>query len=708
MNFLEENARVNTKKDGFYNLEADQIAVELFYNHVLQNSNIDESSYKQLKKLIDEGYIKDFIEIYGDDNIKKICSNVNKHVKKNPKKYESFMQISKFYRDYALKTGDNKKYLEHWHNRILHLVLDIYTNKKNKIYDSYREILDSFELIYDGIYQPATPTFLNAGKVQSGEKVSCFLLEVDDSLNSINFNINSAMQLSKGGGGVALNLSNLRSRGEPIKGYNNASKGVIPVVKILEDSFNYADQMGQRKGAGAVYLNIFHADILDFINTKKINADEKSRIQTLSLGVLIPDRFFELTKNNEKMFIFKPYSVYKATGISFADIDITKDYDMLVSNDKIEKIEINARDLLLSIVKTQFESGYPYLIFIDNMNKNNPLSEIGRVKMSNLCTEIAQIQKKSVINDYGVGDEINYDINCVLGSLNVVKLMESPNTLEYSIRQAFNFLSLTSDSINIKNAPTVKNGNKLFHSVGLGIMNLHGYYIRNNIMYESDDAKEFLNQLMSIINYYTLYQSNKIAISCRKKFHDFDKSNYSDGSYFDNYLSKIYKNKEYIKYSDYSNDKLKQELPNLEDWEKLMDSVKYHGLYNSYRLCIAPTQSISYLANATQSMFPIVDYIETRTYGNSTTYYPAPYLTKDNMLFYKNVYKTDMRKMIDLVAIAQLHVDQAISTVLYVNSETTKSELMKLYIYAWQKGLKSLYYTRNKNLTIEECLSCGA
>ena len=698
MNYKElallENAKVNQKIDGFYNLEADKKAIEYFENHVKENSDIKDSTYEHMCYLIDKGLIVDFRKSKIKTKLRRICKMVDSYVKKNKKIFESYIQISKFYNDYALKSEDKAVFLEHFHHRCLHTVL--YVLKDNIYNGTIENVFEVFKLMYNQIYQPATPTFLNAGKIKSGELVSCFLLEVDDSLNSIGFNINTSMQLSKGGGGVALNLSNLRGRGATIKGHENASKGVIPVVKILEDSFNYADQMGQRKGAGAVYLNIFHYDIEEFLNTKKINADEKSRIQTLSLGVLVPDVFFKLAKENKEMYVFEPYSVYKETGINFTDLDMTEEYDNLVANVKITKKLLNARDLLTNIAKTQFESGYPYLIYFDNANRDNPLKGLCNIKMSNLCTEIMKIQKKSVINDYSVGDEINYDINCILCSLNIVKLMESKERYK-NIENSFMFLSDTADVVNIKNAPTVKKANDMFKSVGLGVMNLHGYFIKNNIMYESEEAKKFVDSLFEEINYFSIKSSMEKTKITGKEFEGFADSDYI--SRLKN-IGSVYFNK-YIKH-----DKITYNITENE-WLSLERDVDIHGMYNSYRLCIAPTQSISYISNATSSIFPIINHIETRTYGNSTTYYPAPYLTKDNALYYKDVYKTDMYKMLDLVAVAQKHIDQGISTVLYVNNKTTTAELVKLYIYAWKIGLKSLYYTRCKNLTIEECLSCG-
>ncbi|NSX80469.1 ribonucleotide-diphosphate reductase subunit alpha, partial [Streptococcus pyogenes] len=204
--------------------------------------------------------------------------------------------------------------------------------------------------------------------------------QVTDDMNSIGRSINSALQLSRIGGGVGITLSNLREAGAPIKGYAGAASGVVPVMKLFEDSFSYSNQLGQRQGAGVVYLNVFHPDIIAFLSTKKENADEKVRVKTLSLGITVPDKFYELARKNEDMYLFSPYNVEKEYGIPFNYLDITNMYDELVANPKITKTKIKARDLETEISKLQQESGYPYIINIDTANKANPIN--GKIIMS--------------------------------------------------------------------------------------------------------------------------------------------------------------------------------------------------------------------------------------------------------------------------------------------------------------------------------------
>ncbi|AAT70128.1 MULTISPECIES: class 1b ribonucleoside-diphosphate reductase subunit alpha [Bacillus cereus group] len=692
MRHIELNNEITQMQDGFYQLHKDKEALEVFMEEARENTVHFNSVAERMEYMKEHDYYYNVLDEY---NLEEVEEVYNIAYGENFE-FQSYMAASKFYKDYALKTNDQKQYLESYEDRVA--IVSLYLGRGD-----VAKAKQFASMIVKQNYQPATPTFLNAGRSRRGEMVSCFLLEMDDSLNSIGFNINTAMQLSKIGGGVALNLSKLRARGEQIKGIDNAASGVVPVMKLLEDSFSYANQLGQRKGAGAVYLNIFHWDIIEFLDTKKINADEKSRIQSLSIGIIVPSKFFELAEKNEPFHVFAPYTVYKEYGKHLDDIDIDEMYDELMSNPKVKKkpLDISARDMLIKIAMIQLESGYPYLMFKSNANNQHPLKDIGTVKMSNLCTEIFQLQETSEINDYGTDDIIRRDINCNLGSLNIVNVMENKEIRE-AVHAGMEALTAVSDMTIIPNAPTVKKANDELHSVGLGAMNLHGYLAKNKIAYESEEAKEFARTFFMMLNYYSIEKSMEIAKEKGETFKDFDKSDYANGTYFEKYET-----------TDYSpvTEKVQQlfegiHIPTKEDWTSLKEQVQKNGLYNSYRLAIAPTQSISYVQNATSSVMPIVSQIESRTYANATTYYPMPYLSKDTFWYYKSSYDMNQFKLIDLIAEIQEHIDQGISTILYVNSDISTRELARYYIYAHKKGLKSLYYTRTRKLSVEECVAC--
>lgn len=695
MKYIDLNNQVMQRKDGFFQLDKDIEATKEFAKEVKKKMVKFDNTEEKVTWLVENDFYYNVFEQYTMDQVLEIFTSAYSY----EFKFQSFMAISKFYKDYAMKTNDKKKYLEFYEDRVAITALFL---GRGSIKSARRNV----KIMMQQRYQPATPTFLNSGKSRRGEMVSCFLLEMDDSLNSINFNIATSMQLSKIGGGVALNLSKLRGRKESIKGVEGAAKGVMPVMKLLEDAFSYADQMGQRKGAGAVYLNIFHSDVIEFLDTKKINADEKSRIQSLSIGLIIPHVFFDLAVRNEVFHTFLPYTVYKEYGIHLDDMDIDVMYDELVNNKNVIKGEkpMSARDMLTKIATTQFESGYPYIMFKSNANKKHALKDIGQVKMSNLCTEIFQLQETSIIGDYGDFDVIKRDINCNLGSLNIVNVMEHGHGdgFRESVHVGVDMLTAVSDMTSVANAPTVKKANEELHAIGLGAMNLHGYLTKNKIAYESVEALDFANVFFMMLNYYSIERSMEFAQE-KGSFKDFDKSEYAKGTYFSKYINGSYHP---------VTDKVKKlfeniYIPTQEDWSVLAGQVKEHGMYHAYRLAIAPTQSISYIQNATSSIMPIVEHIETRTYGNATTYYPMPFLAPDNMFYYKSAYNIDQFKLIDMVSVIQPHIDQGISTILFVDSNTSTAKLSQYYVYAEVMGLNSLYYTRTKALSIEECTACA-
>lgn len=691
-NHIELNNEVTKRKDnGFFNLEKDQEALKVYLEEIHDKTIYFDSEIERLHYLVDNNFYFNVFAKYSDSDLVEITE----YAKSINFQFASYMSASKFYKDYALKTNDKQQYLEDYNQHVA--IVSMYLANGDK--DQAKQFISA---MVEQRYQPATPTFLNAGRARRGELVSCFLLEVDDSLNSINFIDSTAKQLSKIGGGVAINLSKLRARGEAIKGIKGVAKGVLPVAKSLEGGFSYADQLGQRPGAGAVYLNIFHYDVEEFLDTKKVNADEDLRLSTISTGLIVPSKFFDLAKEGKDFYMFAPHTVKQEYGVTLDDIDLEKYYDDMVANPNVEKKKKDAREMLNTIAQTQLQSGYPYLMFKDNANKVHANSDIGQIKMSNLCTEIFQLQETSIINDYGTEDEIKRDISCNLGSLNIVNVMESQKFRD-SVHTGMDALTVVSDEAKIQNAPGVKKANSELHSVGLGVMNLHGYLAKNKIGYESEEAKDFANIFFMMMNYYSIERSMQIAKERGEKYLDFDKSDYANGKYFEFYTSQEF---------EPQFEKVRElfkgfEIPTAEDWKALQKDVEQYGLYHAYRLAIAPTQSISYVQNATSSVMPIVDQIERRTYGNAETFYPMPFLSPETMWYYKSAFNTDQMKLIDLVSTIQTHVDQGISTILYVNSEISTRELSRLYVYAHHKGLKSLYYTRNKLLSVEECTSCA-
>lgn len=517
-NHIELNNEVTKRReDGFFSLEKDQEALVAYLEEVKDKTIFFDTEIERLRYLVDNDFYFNVFDIYSEADLIEITD----YAKSIPFNFASYMSASKFFKDYALKTNDKSQYLEDYNQHVA--IVALYLANGNKA-----QAKQFISAMVEQRYQPATPTFLNAGRARRGELVSCFLLEVDDSLNSINFIDSTAKQLSKIGGGVAINLSKLRARGEAIKGIKGVAKGVLPIAKSLEGGFSYADQLGQRPGAGAVYLNIFHYDVEEFLDTKKVNADEDLRLSTISTGLIVPSKFFDLAKEGKDFYMFAPHTVKEEYGVTLDDIDLEKYYDDMVANPNVEKKKKNAREMLNLIAQTQLQSGYPYLMFKDNANRVHPNSNIGQIKMSNLCTEIFQLQETSIINDYGIEDEIKRDISCNLGSLNIVNVMESGKFRD-SVHSGMDALTVVSDVANIQNAPGVRKANSELHSVGLGVMNLHGYLAKNKIGYESEEAKDFANIFFMMMNFYSIERSMEIAKERGIKYQDFEKSDYANG-----------------------------------------------------------------------------------------------------------------------------------------------------------------------------------
>ncbi len=697
LGYHELNAMLNLYgPNGEIQFDADREAAhQYFLQHVNNNTVFFHDLEEKLDYLVkNEYYERETLHQYTMNFIRDLFKRA--YAKKF--RFETFLGAFKYYTSYTLKTFDGKRYLERYEDRVCMVALHLARGNEALAEQMVDEIID-------GRFQPATPTFLNAGKRQRGELVSCFLLRIEDNMESIGRSINSALQLSKRGGGVAFALTNIREVGAPIKQIENQSSGVIPVMKLLEDSFSYANQLGARQGAGAVYLHAHHPDINRFLDTKRENADEKIRIKTLSLGVVVPDITFELAKRDEDMYLFSPYDVERVYGMPFSDISVTEKYYEMVDDARIKKTKIKAREFFQTLAEIQFESGYPYIMFEDTVNRANPIE--GKIIMSNLCSEILQVSEPTTYNEDLSYDQVGKDISCNLGSLNIAKTMDSPDfgrTIETAIRT----LSAVSDMSHISSVPSIAKGNDASHAIGLGQMNLHGYLARERVHYGSEEGLDFTNIYFYSVVYHCIRASNLMSIETGRRFAGFEKSKYATGEFFDKYTDQVW---------EPATPRVRElfadvHIPTQEDWRALKASVMEHGIYNQNLQAVPPTGSISYINNSTSSIHPVASKIEIRKEGKlGRVYYPAPYLTNDNLEYYQDAYEIGYEKIIDTYAAATQHVDQGLSLTLFFKDTATTREINKSQIYAWRKGIKTVYYIRLRQLAlegteVEGCVSC--
>lgn len=694
------NAMLNLyDREGRIQFGKDHEAVDAFFAaHVLPNTLTFGSQHERLDYLVKEGYYEArVLNRYDRDFVVTLFEQAHA----SGFRFQTFLGAWKYYTSYTLKTFDGKRYLESFEDRTVMVALTLAQGDETQA----RRLTDE---ILSGRFQPATPTFLNCGKAQRGELVSCFLLRIEDNMESIGRAVNSALQLSKRGGGVAFLLSNLREAGAPIKRIENQSSGVIPVMKMLEDAFSYANQLGARQGAGAVYLHAHHPDILRFLDTKRENADEKIRIKTLSLGVTIPDITFKLAKENAGMALFSPYDIERIYGKAFGDVAISELYDELVADDRIRKKYINARDFFQTLAEIQFESGYPYIMYEDTVNRANPIA--GRINMSNLCSEILQVNSASTYDENLDYADIGKDISCNLGSLNIAHTMDSPDfgrTVETAIRG----LTAVSDMSDIRSVPSVAAGNAASHAIGLGQMNLHGYLAREGIAYGSPEGLDFTNLYFYTVTWHALHTSMMLARERNQRFAGFEQSRYACGDYFTQYVEGNWQPKTEKVRALFARAGIV--LPTREMWQQLREDVMRHGIYNQNLQAVPPTGSISYINHATSSIHPIVSKIEIRKEGKTgRVYYPAPFMTNENLALYQDAYEIGPEKIIDTYAEATKHVDQGLSLTLFFPDTATTRDINRAQIYAWKKGIKTLYYIRLRQLAlegteIEGCVSCA-
>ena len=658
--------------------------------YFLTNINLNTVYFHDLEEKIHymteetQYYRKELFDMYEWDFVKELYKKAYAYKFRFP----SFIGAYKFYTQYALKTFDGSRYLERYEDRVTIVALELAQGDEELAQLYVDEMMT-------GRMQPATPTFSNAGRAFGGALVSCYLLDTQDNLESIMNRISSAAQLSKIGGGVGINITNVRSSLDPIQNVDGVASGVVPYMKVLEDTFSWINQLGTRPGSGAVYISIHHPNVLDVLDTKRENADEKVRIKTLSVGLVVTDLLFEMAKKNDDIYQFSPYDVEKVYGKPFSQISVTDNYQDMVEDPRIKKTKVNARKLFQTIAELQFESGYPYIMFEDNVNRANNTPNIGRIAMSNLCSEILQPQTVSTYHADMSYDEVGMDISCNLASLNIARMMDNAPNFETSVKATVHALTSVSDQSDIAAVPSVQLGNRRSHAIGIGAMNLHGFLGSNHIKYGSFEALDFVNIYFSTVLFYALKASNEIARERKGTFWGFEDSLFATGKYFTPFLNARFSIDDpdegghdlFIKTEKVKNmiESYGLYVPQREDWDKLAQDIKEHGLYNRNLIAVAPTGSISMVNHSTMSIHPIADPITVRKEGKiGRVYWAAPGMTQENVEYFRdNAFDLGARAVIDTYNTAAPYVDQGLAQTLFFKDSATTRDLNRAYGFAW-------------------------
>lgn len=555
----------------------------------------------------------------------------------------------------------------------------------------------------------ATPTLSNAGKATGGQLSSCFIDTVDDSLEGIFDSNTDVARLSKMGGGIGTYLGKVRARGSDIRGHKNTSSGVIPWIRQLNNTAVSVDQLGTRKGAIAVYLDVFHKDILAFLDLKLNNGDERMRAHDIFHGVCIPDLFMETVEKREDWSLFCPHEVRSLFGWGLEDFydeevgagSFREKYAEALAHPDLPRITVPAIDIMKRIMKSQLETGTPYMHYRDTVNRANPNSHRGMIYSSNLCTEIMQNQSPTITESEELVTRDGQTriiitkipgsfVVCNLSSINLARAVPA-DVLERLIPIQVRMLDNVIDINNIE-ILQAQYTNQQYRAIGLGTFGLHHLLALKGIRWESDEAVAYNDRLYEDIAYLTIKASADLAKE-KGAYPAFEGSDWHSGEYF--------VKRGYI-------DEFAESVKESDRWAQLTLQVVQHGIRNGYLLAIAPNGSTSIIAGSTASIDPIYELL---SYEEKTTYKianPAPDLSEKTIWYYKTAFLIDQHWSIKAAAARQRHVDQAMSFNLYVTPDIKASAFLELHIDAWKSGIKSTYYVRSRALTIEECESCAS
>lgn len=672
---------------------AAHVFLEKIYYEASQNRNYNQPGYGDfyllIETLTDLGiYSPLLLEHYSKEEIMELGNAID------PEKDKLFTYIGlRTLYDRYLAKDFYKRTFELPQERFMIIAMTLMINEHpSKRLHLVKEAYWALSHLYMTV---ATPTLANAGK-SVGQLSSCFIDTVDDSLQGIYDSNTDIANVSKSGGGIGVYLGKIRSRGSDIRGFKGVSSGVIPWMKQLNNTAVSVDQLGQRKGAIAVYLDVWHKDIFAFLDAKLNNGDERLRTHDLFTGVCIPDLFMEQVEKRGDWYLFDPHEVRKVMGFSLEDYydeekgngSFREKYFECVNHPSLSKEKVPAIEIMKRIMISQLETGTPFMFYRDEVNRKNANKHAGMIYCSNLCTEIAQNQSATTVEEQYVEDgkivivkKPGDFVVCNLSSINLARAVPD-NVLERLIPIQVRMLD---NVIDLNNIPVLqaKLTNEKYRAIGLGTFGMHHLFALKEITWESDEAVQFVDQLYEKIAYLTIQSSMELAKE-KGAYPLFKGSEWDTGRYFEirGYTSK--------------------------KWQELKEKVQTFGIRNSYLMAVAPNASTSIIAGSTASIDPIFQKVYSEEKKDYKIPVTVPDLNAKTTWYYKSAYLIDQTWSIKQNAVRQKHIDQSISFNFYVLNTIKAKELLELHLTAWKSGLKTTYYVRSTSSDIYECESCAS
>ncbi|MFJ7737344.1 ribonucleoside-diphosphate reductase subunit alpha [Lysinibacillus sp. NPDC097287] len=681
------------EEEPYWTFVAAQVYLEKLYDQFAKQRGIDvEEVYKsfpdQLVRYTEAGlYHENLTTKYSMKELTELASYLE------PSRDELFTYIGLktlmdryVVRDYTKTPVELPQ--ERWMVIAMTLMQDETENRLEKVRESYWAMSNLFMTV-------ATPTLSNAGKTH-GQLSSCFIDTVDDSLQSIYDTNTDVATLSKNGGGIGVYMGKIRSRGSSIKGFKGASSGVLPWIKQLNNTAVSVDQLGQRQGAIAVYLDIWHKDIFTFLDLRLNNGDERLRAHDIFTGLCLPDLFMEAVEAREDWHLFDPHEVREIMGFSLEDFydekkgdgSFREKYNTCIANPLLSREVVQAIDIMKRIMRSQLETGVPFMFYRDEVNRMNPNKHEGMIYSSNLCTEIFQNMSPTEFESITLEDDVIVTrrkpgdfVVCNLSSVNLGKAVPADvlaRLIPIQVRMLDNVIAL--NTIPVKQAERT---NARYRGIGLGTFGWHHILALKSIQWESDEAVDYADKLYEEIAYLTIQASNALAKE-KGSYPLFEGSDWQTGEYFDK--------------RGYDSEK----------WTRLRAEVAANGMRNGYVMAIAPNSSTSILAGSTATIDPIFQ----KSYSEEKKDYKIPVtvpdLSPETIWFYKSAYFIDQNWTIKQNAARARHIDQGISLNLYVQNTIKAKDLLALHLNAWASGVKTTYYVRSTSVELIECESCAS
>ncbi len=673
------------------------IAAELLdfkQSEELKNTENDwglHSFYDKVFFLTHEGvYGKYILENYSKDEIDQaatfICNERNRLLN-----YSGYDLLIKRYLIRSHSQQIMESVQEMFLGIALHLAMPEKVNRMHWVRRFY-DILSQLEVTM------ATPTLSNARKPYH-QLSSCFIDTVPDSLDGIYRSLDNFAKVSKFGGGMGLYFGKVRATGGTIRGFKGVAGGIIRWLKLVNDTAVAVDQLGMRQGAAAVYLDVWHKDLPEFLQIRTNNGDDRMKAHDIFPGVCYPDLFWKMAKENlnQTWYLFCPNEILQLKGYCLEDYygkEWEKRYWDCVNDVRLSRRCLTIKDIVRLILRSAVETGTPFAFNRDLVNQANPNAHKGIIYCSNLCTEIAQNMSAMemistelhtdegdtvVVNTIRPGDFVVCNLASLsLGRLPLADSQQMQEKIATVVRALDNVIDL-----NFYPLPYAQITNHQYRSIGLGVSGYHQALATHGIRWESEEHLHFMDKVFETINYAAIKASCQLAKE-KGSYRFFEGSDWQNGTYFS-----------------------KREYTSTE-WKELAEQVHENGMRNAYLMAIAPTSSTSIIAGTTPGIDPIMKRFFLEEKKGMMLPRVAPSLSDKTYWLYKDAYHIDQSWSVRAAGIRQRHIDQAQSMNLYITNEFTMSRLLKLYIQAWECGVKTIYYVRSKSLEVEECESCAS